>query len=662
MPAPTSQPVDHRAFLVASAVIALLTLTIYSRVGNFEFNNFDDPDYVAQNETVQRGITLEGIRWAFTTNPASRLSATGTQDRMGNWHPLTWLSHMLDCQLFGATPGAHHWVSVVIHVCNSLLLLWVLYRYTNALARSAIVAALFAVHPLHVESVAWVAERKDVLSALFWFLTMWAYLRYVETRSGVPYAFVLLFFALGLMSKPMVITLPFVLLLLDYWPLRRVAIMWDWLRLTREKLPLFALTVLSSVITFTVQKQGGAVGSFEKFSPEARVSNALVAYAAYIGKAILPENLAVFYPHPGSWPDWQFFGAALLVLIVTAVALAWRRPATYLVVGWFWYLGTLVPVIGLVQVGEQAYADRYTYIPLIGIFLAAVWGTGDLADRFKWPRFAVPAATAVMLAAYAAIAMSQVGHWQNSETLFRHAVAVTKDNHVAHYNLGQTLSVHGRIHEAVEHYYATLRLKPDHEGAHNNLGFTFALQGQWQQATNHYIHALRSDPKSPDVHFNMGIAQLNLGHPSNAVTHFTMTLREHPAHPLAHRYLADALAAVGRARDAVGNYRTALKLNPNQPEALNNLAWILATHPDEKLRNGKEAVQLAERACQLAPSATPTMLGTLAAAYAEAGQFTNAVETARRAENLAAQQGDADRAAKNRALREHYERGQPYRE
>ena len=650
MSAPTRHSADRFALLVAGAVIALLTLIIYSRVGNFEFTNFDDPDYVAQNQTVQRGLTLEGIRWAFTTN------------FMGNWHPLTWLSHMVDCHLFGVKPGAHHWVSVGIHVCNSLLLLWVLYRYTNALARSAIVAALFAVHPLHVESVAWVAERKDVLSALFWFLTMWAYLRYVETRSGVPYAFVLLFFALGLMSKPMLITLPFALLLLDYWPLRRVAIRWDWLRLTREKLPLFALTVLSSIITFTVQRQGGAVGSLEKFSPEARVANALVAYAAYIGKTILPENLAVFYPHPGSWPDWQFFGAALLVLLLTVGALALRRPATYLFVGWFWYLGTLVPVIGLVQVGEQAYADRYTYIPLIGIFLAAVWGVGDLARRFKWPRFAVPAATALMLAAYAAVTMSQVGHWQNSATLFHHAVSVTKDNHVAHYNLGQTLSVNGRIHEAIEHYHATLRLKPDHEGAHNNLGLTCALQGRWPQATNHYMHALRSNPKNPDVHFNMGIAQLSLGHPATAIDHFTKTLRERPAHPLAHRYVADALSAVGRTREAVGHYRTALKLDPNQPEALNNLAWILATNPDEKLRHGREAVQLAERACQLTQFATPVMLGTLAAAHAEAGQFTNAVATARRAESLATQQGDDRLAASNRALREQYERGRPHRQ
>lgn len=650
MPAPTSHSVDHRAFLAAGAVIALLTLTIYSRVGSFEFINFDDTDYVAQNETVQRGITLQGLRWAFTTS------------FMGNWHPLTWLSHMLDCHLFGANPGAHHWISVFIHVGNSLLLLWVLYRCTNGLACSAVVAALFAVHPLHVESVAWIAERKDVLSALFWLLTMWAYLRYVETRSGVPYAFVLLFFALGLMSKPMLVTLPFVLLLLDYWPLRRIAIRWDWLRLTREKLPLFALALISSVITFIVQKQGGAVGSLEKFSPGARVANALVAYAAYLAKTVLPENLAVFYPHPGYWPQWQVVGAALLLLVLTTGAVAMRRRATYLFVGWFWYLGTLVPVIGLVQVGEQAFADRYTYIPFIGVFIAAVWGVAGLADRFQWPRFAAPAAAAVAVLLYATIAMFHVEHWQNGETLFRHAVAVTKDNHVAHYNLGQTLSVRGRIHEAVEHYYATLRLKPDHEGAHNNLGFTFALQGQWQQATNHYIHALRSDPKNPDVHFNMGIAQLHLGHPSNALDHFTRTLREHPSHPLADRYLADALSAVGRARDAAGHYRAALKLNPDQPEPLNNLAWILATHPDEKLRDGKEAVRLAERACQLTHSARPLMLGTLAAAYAETGQFTNAVETARRAETLAAQQGDAGLAAKNRTLRQQYEQGQPHRQ
>jgi protein O-mannosyl-transferase len=646
----TRQPSNPSRFALAATAIALMTAAVYSAVGSFDFTNFDDPDYVARNETVQRGLTFHGLRWAFTTN------------FMGNWHPLTWLSHMLDCQFFGVNPGAHHWVSVFIHVCNSVLLLWVLYRYTNALGRSFMVAALFAVHPLHVESVAWIAERKDVLSAFFWILTMWAYLRYVETRSDRHYGLVLLFFALGLMSKPMLVTLPFVLLLLDYWPLRRVAIMWDWLRLVREKLPLFVLTLLSSGLTFIVQKQGGAVGSLEKFAPGARIANALVAYVAYLGKTILPENLAAFYPHPDSWPAWQVAGAVALLSGLSFLALGLRRRATYLAMGWLWYVGTLVPVIGLVQVGDQAYADRYTYIPLIGLFMAVVWSAADLAVRLHWPALAVRATAVALLLLFAMVTARQVTHWQNAETVFRHALAVTKDNYVAHYNLGQTLSVQGRIQDAIEHYYATLRLKPDHEGAHNNLGLTFAFHGQWQEATNHYLAALRANPGNPDVHFNMGIAQMNLGDMTDAIRHLTITVERLPSHPLAHRYLGDALADARRVKEAMAEYRKALQVNPNQPEALNNLAWLLATQPDDTVRNGKEAVHLAEQACQLTQFGSPLMLGTLAAAYAEAGQFEHAVQTARRAEGVATQQGNTELASKLHAMAEKYERHQAHRD
>jgi protein O-mannosyl-transferase len=644
------QPSNLGRFAIAAATLALATAAIYSGVGSFDFTNFDDPDYVARNDTVQRGLTFEGIRWAFTTN------------FMGNWHPLTWLSHMLDCQFFGPSPGAHHWVSVFFHIGNSVLLFWVLYRYTNALGRSSVVAALFAFHPLHVESVAWIAERKDLLCAFFWILTMWAYLRYVETRSDRHYGLVLLYFALGLMTKPMLVTLPFVLLLLDYWPLRRVAIRWDWLRLTREKLPLFVLTFLSSIVTFIVQKQGGAVGSLEKFAPDARVANALVAYVAYLGKTILPENLAAFYPHPGAWPKWQVAGAGVLMFGLTIVALSLRRRATYLMMGWLWYIGTLVPVIGLVQVGDQAYADRYTYIPLIGIFIAVVWAIADLATRLHRPALPLRATAATLLLAYGTVAAYQVTHWRNSETLFGHALAVTKDNYVAHYNLGETLSVHGRILDAIEHYHATLRLKPDHEGAHNNLGLTLALQGRWQEATNHYTAALSARPASPEVHFNMGIAQMNLGDMTSAVRHLTLTLQQLPSHPLAHRYLGAALAAAGQVQQAILEYRRALKVSPNQPEVLNDLAWLLATHPDPAVRNGTEAVQLAERASQLTDFNSPSMLGTLAAAYAEAGQFEHAARTARRAESIATQQGNSELASKYHTLLEKYEQRQPHRE
>ena len=641
---------DARVLALIALAIVLVTLGVYAQAGSFAFTNFDDPDYVARNEIVQRGFSAEGFRWAFTTY------------QMGNWNPLTWFSHMLDCELFGLNAGAHHWSSVILHTVNSLLLLWVLWRYTGSAERSGAVAALFAVHPLHVESVAWIAERKDVLSMFFWLLTMLAYIRYAEHRTVWRYAAVLTCYAAGLMSKPMVVTLPCALLLMDYWPLKRAVALRDWPKLLLEKAPLFLLTAGLSVVAFLAQSEGKAIGSLEKFSFGARVGNALVAYAAYLGKTLLPENLAAFYPHPGNWPLWQVIGALLLLLLVSAGALMTIRRLPYFATGWFWYLGTLVPVIGLVQVGDQAFADRYTYIPLVGFFIAWVWGLFDLAARLKWPEWAARAGIVAAVLACAAVAKAQARHWENSETLFAHAVAVTKNNFLAHYNLGQTLSVSGRIHEAIEHYQETLRLKPDHEGAHNNLGLTRALQGRLEEATNHYAAALQANPRSPDVHFNMGIAQLGLANTSQAIEHFEITLEGQPEHALAHRYLADALAARGNGNEALTHYRAALKLNPDDPETMNNLAWLLATHPQDSLRNGAEAVRLAQRACELTRNSVPSLLGTLAAAWAETGEFTRAVDAATRAETLASQQGKTALAAKNAMLRATYERGQPHRE
>ncbi|MCI0746899.1 MAG: tetratricopeptide repeat protein, partial [Verrucomicrobia subdivision 3 bacterium] len=645
-----SEQSNHRPYAFMALALVVVTMAAYWPVRGFEFNNFDDPDYVAQNETVQRGLTAEGVRWAFTTN------------FMGNWHPLTWLSHMVDCELFGVNPGAHHFMSAIIHALNTVLLLWVLYRLTGKLERGAFVAALFALHPLHVESVAWVAERKDVLSGFFWLLTMWAYVRYVEARSAWRYIVMLLAFACGLLSKPMVVTLPCVLLLLDFWPLRRAKDWRDALKLVLEKLPLFALTAASCVVTFVVQKQGGAVGSFEKFPLLARVGNAFVAYAAYLGKTILPEGLAPFYPHPGAWPSWQVAGSVVLLVGVTVFAIAIARKAPYVTVGWLWFVGTLVPVIGIVQVGDQAYADRYTYVPLIGLSIAVVWAVGDLALRARWPVMGVRLGGIALLLIYAAMATVQVRYWRNSETLFRHTLRVTEKNYVANYNLGQALSVQNRIHEAVPFYHATLEIKPGHEGAHNNLGLTLALQGQWEQATNHYAAALRTDPKNADVHCNMGIAQVRLGDISNAIHHLELTVNLRPQHALAHRYLADALGAAGRVGEAMQHYRQTLKIDPKQFEAANNLAWQLATSPDASLRDGKEAVRLAEIACELTEYRVPQMLGTLAAACAEAGDFTRAVEYARKAELLATQQHNAQLAERNRQLRQKYEAQQPHRE
>jgi len=627
MTPPTTPSHWLRAVLTSAGLVALI-VAAYWEIRTFEFTNFDDPDYVAQNDMVQRGLTVEGLKWAFTTG------------FMGNWHPVTWMSHMLDCEVFGVNPGAHHVVSVGFHCLNAVLLFWVLFRYTGASGRSALVAGLFALHPLHVESVAWISERKDVLSGLFWLLTMWAYLRYVERRSLWRYLAMVLCFALGLMSKPMLVTLPFVLLLLDYWPLQRARTRMEWREVLLEKAPLFVLTIVSCVITFAVQKQGGAVGSMEKFSLATRIGTGLVAYLAYVGKTVLPENLAVFYAHPREWPLWHVGGAALLLGMLSTFALVLARRAPYLVVGWLWFIGTLVPVIGLVQVGEQAYADRYTYIPLIGVFVAIVWGIGEVSQRFRWPKIVTRAAGVGGILICAAITYAQVRHWRNSETLFRHALAVTEANYLAHYNLAQSLSVAGRIEEAIQHYNAALQLRPDHEGAHNNLGLTHALHGRWSAATNHYAQALRANPQNVNARFNFGVAELNLGNATNAVEHLRQVLAGSPAHASAHHQIARALAKLEKSHEAITHYREAIRLKPDDPEPYRELAELLAMHSDPTVRNGPEALKLARRACELAGSPRPNFIATLAAAHAGVGDYEKAVQLAREAEMLAKNLGD----------------------
>jgi Flp pilus assembly protein TadD len=633
-----------------SVTLIALTVGAYSRVSTFEFTNFDDPDYVVQNNIVHRGVTLEGVKWAFSTG------------FMGNWHPLTWVSHMLDCQLFGLDAGAHHLTSVAIHCLNGVLLLWVLFRFTGALERSAFVAGLFALHPLHVESVAWISERKDVLSMLFWLLTMWSYLRYVERRSAWRYLAVMLWFVLGLMCKPMLVTLPFVLLLLDYWPLGRARTPLEWRRVIIEKTPLFILTVASCVITFAVQKQGGAIGSMEKFSWGTRIGTALIGYVAYVGKTLLPDNLAVFYPHPGAWPLWQVAGAAIVITLITAVALALTRCAPYLIVGWLWFVGTLVPVSGVVQVGEQAYADRYSYIPLIGFFMAIVWGIADVTLRFRWPIRAVRVLGILGLGVCAVMTTAQVRHWRNSEILFGHAIRVTENNHVAHYNLGQALTMEGRHMEAMEHYLAAVAIKPDYDLAHNNLGVAYVAKGEMGLAAYHYQEALRLNPTNCEMRFNVAVVQSRLGQLTNALEHLRYVVEQQPANALVHKELADVLVRIAKPHDAVTHYREAVRLNPALPEALNGFAWLLATNPEDGIRNGREAVKLALRACELTKNQRPDFLGTLAAAHAEAGDFSRAVDAAEKAEGLARSLGDRVGAEKHRARLEGYRKDKPYRE
>jgi tetratricopeptide (TPR) repeat protein len=655
---------DWRRATLIGLILVLATLAVYWPVGTYEFADFDEQLYVTENPIVQQGITARGLWWALTTTSA------------GNWHPLTWLSHMLDCQLFGLNAGAHHWTNVVFHAFNTVLLFLVLTRLTGACERSGFVAALFALHPLHVESVAWVAERKDVLSAFFWILAMGAYAGYARKGGVLRYLTVLSLFMLGLMSKAMVVTLPCVLLLLDFWPLKR----WTWPRaaqsepgpttsvasnlprLLLEKVPFFALALLSGILTCLAQQRGGAIGSFEQFPVSVRLANALVSYVRYLANTICPEGLAVLYPHPGMPEMWMVLGAIILLGCVSVAVLILTPRCPYLMVGWLWYLGTLLPVIGLVQVGAQSMADRYTYLPLIGVFIMATWGIGDMLSRQAVPRTAIAVASAVVLLCLGFGSAAQVRYWENSITVFTHAIEVTTNNATAHYNLGQAMSIKGNVAEALPHYTEALRIRPDYDRAHNNLGLSLALLGRLEEATNHYAKALSISPQSTETHFNYGLALASLEDFAGAASQFETLLKLSPDYPQAHMQLASVLSAQHKSREALDHYRAALRVTPDNPTLLNKLAWLLATDPDAGIRNGPEALRLAERACQLTAFKLPLLVGTLAAAHAEAGNFEKAVEVAEQACELAKAAGQPDLLASNQNLLAVYRSGKPHRE
>ena len=486
---------SHRRWkIIACLFLVVATLGTYGDLINHQFINYDDDVYVTDNPPVQSGLTFSGLSWAFTTMHS------------GNWHPLTWLSHMLDCQLFGLNPGEHHLTNVVFHVANSLLLfLWFLY-FTRSLGCSFLVAVLFALHPMHVQSVAWVAERKDVLSTFFWLLTMWAYVWYAERPRLTRYVLILVCFSLGLMAKPMLVTLPFVLLLLDYWPLGRLSLKGSAAveassksgsrvannRLVYEKLPLFVIAAFSSVVTVYAQKEAGAVWTFQTLPFANRIANAMVAYVSYLGKMFWPAHLAVFYPLSShTLPIWQALAAGLVLVVLSLLALRLARRHPYLLVGWLWYLCTLLPVIGLVQVGEQAMADRYTYVPFIGLFIVLVWGMADLAARWHAPRFLLPVGAGVVLSALMICTWVQVRYWRDSITLYEHSLEVTRSNSLIHNNLGMALAAQGKMDQAEAHYAEALRLNPDNARAHNNLGMALAAQGKMDQAEAHYAEADR---------------------------------------------------------------------------------------------------------------------------------------------------------------------------
>jgi Flp pilus assembly protein TadD len=575
-------------------VLIFVTLVVFHQLPSHDFINLDDDILVYENPHVHAGLNKEGIAWAFTTFEAY------------NYHPLTWLSHMLDCQLFGLRPGLHHLTNLLFHLMNTALLLLVLRRMTGTLWRSGFVAALFALHPLHVESVAWVAERKDLLSAFFWLLTMWAYARYAERPGLKRYLPVLLFFGLGLLAKPMVVTLPFVLLLLDFWPLGRMQFHQvgndgrplepkvPVFRLVWEKIPLFALAAISIVVTFAAQQKGGALKSLEVFPLTTRIANALISYVSYIGKMMWPHNLAVYYPYSGSVPVWQAAGAGLALICLTVLLMGAARKRPYLAVGWLWYLGTLVPVIGLVQVGSQAMADRYTYLPLVGLFIAIAWGVPSLLAGWHHRQSILAISTTILLVSFTVCTWLQLRHWQNSTTLFQHTVHVTANNHFAHNNLGVALARGGRLDEATYHYSQALRIKPDRAAVHNNLGNVLATQGSVDRAVDHYYQALEIDPNNAKAYNNLGNLLANQGKTEEAINHYTEALRLEPDYVGAHYNLGTALAEQGRTEEAINHLTEALRLMPYWAGAHNNLGVLLERRGrlDEAIRHYSEALRL----------------------------------------------------------------------
>jgi tetratricopeptide (TPR) repeat protein len=730
-------------------LLAAATWLVFGQTVHHEFVNFDDGAYVYQNPIVQKGVTVEGLRWALTYG------------EIGHWHPLTWLSHMLDCQLYGLNAGGHHLTNVLLHTATVVLLFLVLRQMTGFLWRSAFVAAVFAIHPLRAESVAWIAERKDVLSGLFFLLTIAAYVRYVRRPpSMIRYGVVVAFFTLGLLSKNMLVTMPFVLLLLDYWPLGRLSEPRVLSRRVAEKIPLLALAILSCVITALVPEK---MADTDRLSLALRMENAMTSYVIYLWQMVYPSGLACLYPNPANdLPLWEMLGSLGLLLAITGCAYAFRRARPALAVGWLWYLGMMIPVIGIVQISYYAHADRYTYLPQIGLYVALTWLAADWCAGWRHRRLVLGAVSTVILVPLAFCARAQTAYWRNSESLWTHALACTSNNLIAHnnlgealiqegnpdaaiaqfqtalqikpdyavarYNLGNALYQKGKVDEAIAQYQQALQIRPDYVEAHNNLANVFIQQGKIDEAINQFQQALQIKPDRAEAHYNLGNALFQKGNLDEAIVQYQQALQTEPGHLAArsnlgyallqkrsvdeaisqfrmvlqiepdraeahynlgyallqkgslddavarfqaalqikpdyaeaHYNLATALIQKGNVDEAIVHYQRALQIKPDYPEAQNDLAWELATTPKASARNGAQAVTLAQRANQLTGGADLDIVGTLAAAYAEAGQFDDAVRSAQKAIDLARANGQQDQLAQLNGELKLYQAGLPF--
>lgn len=564
-----------RVDLLIGAGLVVAVAAVYGQVISHHFINLDDDVYIYENRMVTAGLTARGVLWAFTTFHAA------------NWHPLSWLSHMFDAQVFGLSPGADLAVNVFLHTLNSLLVFTLLKNMTSCLWRSAIVAGLFALHPMHVESVAWAAERKDVLSAFFALLSLLAYIRYAKADhpSWKQFLPVTVSLALALMAKPMFVTWPFVMLLLDYWPLNRL----EWRTdngprllaqrlapLIREKIPVLVLAAASVAITYIAQSRGGAVRQFADAPLLLRVSNAVVSYAKYVVSLLWPGGLGVYYPFsPEGIPPWELAASLALVACVTIFVMRAKKNQGYLPAGWAWYLGTLVPVIGLIQVGGQTMADRYSYIPSIGLFVMIVWGVGDLIQQRRALCRAAAFAGVVWLAILGSLAWVQVGFWRDSITLFRHTLLVAPENLVAHYNLAHALGKQGNLDEAIVHFGEALRIKPDFFDALINIGVTLNDQRKFAEAATYLTRAVELQPQSSKAHLQLAMSLAQNGRSDEALDHFYQAMEFSPNDPDVRTNLGLMLARLGKLPEAREQLGIALRLNPNSPEAHNNLGLVL---------------------------------------------------------------------------------------
>ncbi len=685
---------DRWRALLTCILLAAIVWIAFGQTLRYDFVNFDDGEFVTENPHVQGGLNWADIKWAFYNT-----------EQAAYWAPVMWLSHQLACQFFGLNPWGHHLINILLHTANVVLVFLLLQRLTGAFWRSAFVAAVFAVHPLRVESVVWVTERKDVLSTFFGLLALWFYAGYARRpgggspKSGICYGLTLLFFALGLMSKPMLVTWPFVMLLLDWWPLERFkgqgsrfgvpGLIW-------EKVPFFGLSGAASVVTYLAQQHGGAMATIGGVSLGVRIGNALISYCRYIGKLFWPVKLAVFYPYPGPWPLAQVVLAAGVLIGIAVLGFILRRQYPFLLMGWLWYVGTLVPVIGLVQVGGVAMADRFTYVPQLGVCVILSWGVAELSAGWRHRRMLLGGGAAIILGVLVFCARQQAFYWRDNESLWIHTLACIPDNAKIRNNLGDTVLKKGRVDEAIAHFQRALQIDPNSAEAHNNLGNALIRKNNVDEAIVHFQKALQIKPDSLKVQNNLANALFQKGRVDEAIVWYQTVLQTKPDAVEVHNNLGNALLQEGKVDEAIAQYRLALQIEPDNangrnnlnftsvlkrkvaeafagcqknlqdrpdsPDALNNLAWLLATCPDASRRDGAQAVKYAERACELTHHRVAPIVGTLAAAYAEAGRFEDAITAAEQACAMAEKSGEPDLLKRNQELLMLYRSHKPYHE